>query len=159
MSINRNFKQRYKSIQGLRSFKNTLPTSIKKIVLRKGENFSKILENWKFIVGKDLFNICYPKSIHKNIQFKKKTLKIMVSRGSEVDVEYSKQKIINKFNTFVGYEAISSIKIEIFEKDTKKINITNKYVTKSKYSKKISEVKNDKIKNSLYELEKLFKLK
>ncbi len=59
----------------------------------------------------------------------------------------------------MGYEAISSIKIEIFEKDTKKINITNKYVTKSKYSKKISEVKNDKIKNSLYELEKLFKLK
>ena len=83
----------------------------------------------------------------------------MVSRGSEVDVEYSKQKIINKFNTFVGYEAISSIKIEIFEKDTKKINITNKYVTKSKYSKKISENKNDKIKNSLYELEKLVKLK
>ena len=41
MSVNSNFNQRNKTIQGLRSFKNTLPTSIKKIVLRKGENFLK----------------------------------------------------------------------------------------------------------------------
>ena len=57
-----NTKQRYNSIQGLRSFKNTLPTKIKKIISKKGEIYSKTLDNWKYLVGKDLFNICYPKS-------------------------------------------------------------------------------------------------
>ncbi len=60
-----NTKQRYNSIQGLRSFKNTLPTKIKKIISKKGEIYSKTLDNWKYLVGKDLFNICYPKSYKK----------------------------------------------------------------------------------------------
>ena len=34
-------KQRYNSIQGLRSFKNTLPTKVKKIISKKGEIYSK----------------------------------------------------------------------------------------------------------------------
>ena len=159
MSINRNFKQRYKSIQGLRSFKNTLPTSIKKIIIRKGETFSSILENWKFIVGEDLFKICYPKSIKKIDQFQKKILKIMVSRGSEVDVEYSKQNIIDKLNSYLGYEAVNSIKIETFEKEILGKNIKKKHVTKNNYSKKIYTVKNEKIKNSLLEFEKFFRIK
>ena len=159
MSINRNFKQRYKSIQGLRSFKNTLPTSIKKIIIRKGETFSSILENWKFIVGENLFKICYPKSIKKIDQFQKKTLKIMVSRGSEVDVEYSKQNIIDKLNSYLGYEAVNSIKIETFEKEILGKNIKKKHVTKNNYSKKIYTVKNEKIKNSLLEFEKSFRIK
>ena len=159
MSINRNFKQRYRSIQGLRSFKNTLPTSIKKIIIRKGETFSSILENWKFIVGEDLFKICYPKSIKKIDQFQKKILKIMVSRGSEVDVEYSKQNIIDKLNSYLGYEAVNSIKIETFEKEILGKNIKKKHVTKNNYSKKIYTVKNEKIKNSLLEFEKFFRIK
>ena len=159
MSINRNFKQRYKSIQGLRSFKNTLPTTIKKIIIRKGETFSSILESWKFIVGEDLFKTCYPKSIKKTDQFQKKTLKIMVSRGSEVDVEYSKQNIIDKLNSYLGYEAVNSIKIETFEKEILGKNIKKKHVTKNNYSKKIYTVKNEKIKNSLLEFEKFFRIK
>ena len=159
MSINRNFKQRYKSIQGLRSFKNTLPTSIKKIIIRKGETFSSILENWKFIVGEDLFKICYPKSIKKIDQFQKKILKIMVSRGSEVDVEYSKQNIIDKLNSYIGYEVVNSIKIETFEKEISVKNKKEKHVTKNNYSKKISSVKNEKVKNSLLKFEKIFRIK
>ena len=159
MSINRNFKQRYKSIQGLRLFKNTLPTSIKKIIIRKGETFSSILESWKFIVGEDLFKICYPKSIKKIDQFQKKILKIMVSRGSEVDVEYSKQNIIDKLNSYIGYEVVNSIKIETFEKEISVKNKKEKHVTKNNYSKKISSVKNEKVKNSLLKFEKIFRIK
>ena len=83
----------------------------------------------------------------------------MVSRGSEVDVEYSKQNIIDKLNSYLGYEAVNSIKIETFEKEILGKNIKKKHVTKNNYSKKIYTVKNEKIKNSLLEFEKFFRIK
>ena len=62
MSYKNNIKQRNYSIQGLRSFKDTLPTSIKKIIKKKGHIYSETLNNWKYIVGQDLFKVCYPRT-------------------------------------------------------------------------------------------------
>ena len=58
MSLKYNIKQRYKSIQGLRSFKNTLPTEVKRIIDKKGQLYSETLDNWKYIVGNELFKVC-----------------------------------------------------------------------------------------------------
>ena len=55
-------KQRNQTIQGLRSFKDTLPTNLKKIINKKGRIYSETLDNWRYIVGDDLFKVCYPKS-------------------------------------------------------------------------------------------------
>ena len=52
MSFKNNIKQRNRSFQGLRSFKDTLPTNIKKIIKKKGHIFSETLNNWKYIVGR-----------------------------------------------------------------------------------------------------------
>ena len=60
MQFKNNTKQRFKTIQGLRSFKDTLPKNIKKIIKKKGHIFSETLGNWKYIVGDELFQICYP---------------------------------------------------------------------------------------------------
>ena len=62
MQFKNNSKQRNGSIQGLRSFKDTLPKNIKKVINKKGYIYSETLNNWKYIVGEDLFNICYSKS-------------------------------------------------------------------------------------------------
>ena len=51
MKFKTDSKQRIKVIQGLRSFKNTLPPKVKKIINKKGQIYSKTLENWKKIVG------------------------------------------------------------------------------------------------------------
>ena len=51
MNIKFNSKQRYKSIQGLRSFKDTLPKEAKRILNKKGEIYNNTLDNWKYIVG------------------------------------------------------------------------------------------------------------
>ena len=45
----------------------------------------------------------------------------MVSRGSEVDVEYSKQKIINKFNTFVVMRLLAQLRLRYSKKIQKKL--------------------------------------
>ena len=51
MRSRNNTKQRNKVIQGLRSFKDTLPKNIKRIIIKKGHIFSETLNNWKYIVG------------------------------------------------------------------------------------------------------------
>ena len=56
MSFKNNIKQRNRSFQGLRSFKDTLPTNIKKIIKKKGHIFSETLNNWKYIVGRRNFS-------------------------------------------------------------------------------------------------------
>ena len=59
MKIKNNNRQRYNSIQGLRSFKDTLPTKVKKIIVKKGEIYSKTLENWKYLVGDELLSLIH----------------------------------------------------------------------------------------------------
>ena len=159
MKIKNNIKQRYKSIQGLRSFKNTLRTKVRRIIMRKGEIYSKTLDNWKFLVGEELFKVCYTRSFKKN-NSKGKCLNIMVKRGNEVDLEYSKKIIIDKINYFFGYDVVQTIRIYTFEKEIK-YDVENKIksVTKSKYEKKISEINNISIKNSLIKMNKVFKQK
>ena len=44
MEFKYNTKQRTKTIQGLRSFKDTLPKKIKKILNKKGHIYSETLE-------------------------------------------------------------------------------------------------------------------
>ena len=160
MSLKYNTKQRYKTIQGLRSFKNTLPTKVKRILDKKGRMYNETLDNWRYIVGDELFKVCYPKSFKTSNKLGGSYLIIMVKRGNEVDLEYLKKKIMNKINAYFGYEAIKNIKINTFEGEYEK-NIEKKVVnaTKKEHIKKIDNIKNDKIKKSLLELSKLIKTK
>ena len=162
MSYKNNIKQRNYIIQGLRSFKDTLPTSIKKIIKKKGHIYSETLNNWKYIVGDDLFKICYPKSFKNSNRFRVSTLHVMVKRGHEVDLEYSKKEILDKMNSFFGYPVVEKLKFISFDDDQNIISSeknTEKNVTIKKYQNKINDVKNDKIKKSLLELTKVFKQK
>ena len=160
MQFKKYIKQRKGSIQGLRSLKDTLPKNIKKVINKRGQIYSETLNNWKFIVGEDLFKVCYPKSYKNSNSFSVSTLLIMVKRGHEVDLEYSKKKIIDRMNTFFGNSIVEKIKLTSFN-DEKKITTeesklkTN--VTNNEYGNKINDVKNQKIKKSLLELTKVFK--
>tara|TARA_Y100000590_G_scaffold289402_1_gene325758 strand:- start:29 stop:385 length:357 start_codon:yes stop_codon:yes gene_type:complete len=111
MKYKSNTRQRKKSIQGLRSFKDTLPRKIRESFLKKGNIYSKITDNWKMIVGSELYNACKPKSF-KNIKNSGiKRLNIMVKRGHETEVEYSREIIKSRVNSFLGYEFINKIKL------------------------------------------------
>ena len=162
MSYKNNIKQRNYSFQGLRSFKDTLPTSIKKIIKKKGHIYSETLNNWKYVVGEDLFKVCYPKTFKNSNRFGVSTLLVMVKRGHEVDLEYSKKEILNKMNSFFGYSVVEKLKFISFDEDqnvTFSEGIKVKNVTIMKYQSKINDIKNDKIKKSLIELTKVFRQK
>ena len=162
MQFKKYTKQRNGSFQGLRSFKDTLPKNIKKIINKKGHIYSETLNNWKYIVGDNLFKVCYPKSFKNSNKFGVSSLMIMVKRGHEVDLEYSKKEIIDKMNSFFGYSVVEKLRFTSFD-DEKKIffnkNNQEHNVTNNKYEKKINDVKNEKIKRSLIELTKVFKEK
>ena len=160
MQFKNNTKQRFKTIQGLRSFKDTLPKNIKKIIKKKGHIFSETLSNWKYIVGDDLFQICYPKSFKNSNKFGVSTLQIMVKRGHEIDLEYSKKVIMDKMNSFFGYAVVEKLKFISFDDAQtkfKKLDTNENHVTNIKYADRINSIKNDKVKKSLLELTKLFK--
>ncbi len=160
MQFKNNTKQRSPSIQGLRSFKDTLPKNVKKIINKKGQIYSETLSNWKYIVGVELFNVCYPKTFKNSNRIGVSTLVIMVKRGHEVDMEYSKKDIINNMNNYFGYSVVEKIKLVTFD-DHQKIYLENEKNTKNvsinKYKKSLNDVKNDKIKKSLIELTKVFR--
>ncbi len=160
MQFKKYTKQRTASFQGLRSFKDTLPKNIKKIINKKGHIYSETLNNWKYIAGEKLFRVCYPKSFKNSNRFGVSTLIVVVKRGHEVDLEYSKKEIIEKMNEFFGYSVVEKLKFLSFDGDniisSSKGN-KEKNVTIKKYHQKINDIKNDKIKKSLLELTKVFK--
>ncbi len=161
MYFKKYIKQRNGSIQGLRSFKDTLPKNIKRVINKKGHIYSETLNNWKHIVGENLFKVCYPKTFKNSNRFGVSTLLIMVRRGHEVDLEYSKKDIMNKMNSFFGYSVVEKLKFVGFddEKKTSTESDDKKNVTNNKYLAKVNDVKNEKIKKSLFELTKVFKEK
>ena len=157
MQFKKYTKQRSRSIQGLRSFKDTLPIKVKKIINKKGSIYPEILNNWKYMVGKDLFNICYPNKFKSSNSLRSSTLEIMVNRGCEVNVEYSKKTIINKVNSFFGYVAVERLKIIAFEKNEKNNLEKIKIVSKKDFSKNLKNIKNTNLKNALMDLIKSYK--
>lgn len=163
MHIKNNIKQRNVAIQGLRSFKDTLPKNIKKIIDKKGHIYSETINNWKYIVGTELFKVCYPKTFKNSNRFGVSTLVIMVRRGHEIDLEYSKKDVLDKMNSFFGYSVVEKIKLVSFNNDEEKflsINLkSSKNVTINKYQDKIKNVTNEKIKKSLTNLVRVFKKK
>ena len=151
-------KQRMRSVQGLRSFKETLPVKVRGIIKKKGRIYSELLDNWRSIVGDNLFKICYPKSFKSENKFRGSLLEIMVKRGHEVDMEYSKKQVVERVNNFFKQNVLNNIKLITFEDNEEKFEVKIKRkATNSQYTKKISSIKNDKIKNSLLEMSKYFK--
>ena len=113
-------------------------------------------------MGEDLFKVCFPKSFKNSNKFGVSTLMIMVKRGHEVDLEYSKKKIMDKMNNLFGYSVIEKVKFTSFDDENKifskeKNKIENE--TNNRFQKKINSVKNEKIKKSLIELTRVFKKK
>ena len=162
MQYKNNTKQRFSTIQGLRSLKDTLPKNIKKIINNRGQIYSETLNNWKIIAGESLFKVCYPKSFKNSNKFGVSTLLVMVKRGHEIDLEYSKKEIMDRMNNFFGKAVVEKIRFTSFEDEQRVSSDTKlleKNVTKNKYQNKIDNVKNEKIKKSLLELTKVFKEK
>ena len=153
MHYKRNNKESKTYVQGLRSFGNTLPRGIKGILKKNGYNYSEIISKWNLLVGKDISNCCYPKSIKMTRQNNNGILILSVERGNEINVEYAKKEIINKINSYFGYKLINEIRLQTFNSTNKKVKLENPLNKSSKkFKEKINEIKNKSIRDSLSQL-------
>ena len=153
MHYKQNNKESKTYVQGLRPFGNTLPRGVKGILKKNGYNYSEIINKWNILVGRDISNCCYPKSIKMTKGNENGTLILSVERGNEINVEYSKNEIINKINSYFGYKLINEIRLQTFNslnKKNKDKNIQNK--SSKKFEEKINKIKNKDIRDSLKQL-------
>jgi len=151
-------KQSRTYVQGLRPFGNTLPRGLKGILKKNGYNYSEIISKWNILVGKDISDYAYPKSIKMKKGDSNGTLVLAIKRGDEINVEYSKREIIDKINSYFGYKLINEIKLQTFNSESEKTKNKNNLEKFSKnLQEKIKLIKSESIKNSLSQLLKAIK--
>ncbi len=158
MHYKQNNKESKTYVQGLRPFGNTLPRGLKGILKKSGYNYSEIISKWSILVGKDISNCAYPKSIKMKKGNSNGTLVLGIKRGDEIQIEYSKKEIIDKINSYFGYKLINEIKLQTFNSESKKTKNKNNLEKFSKnLQEKIEQIKSESIKNSLSQLLKAIK--
>ena len=147
---NKNNSKTQSFIQGLRPFSTSIPKSLRKYLRKGGYNYSNIVDNWTKIVNKKISDVCYPVTVKMGKEMRDGTLVLNVIHGKEVEVEYGKNEIIDKINSFFGYNCINKISLKIIQK---KINMQKQILPKIKelneIEKKIKKVDDEKLKNSL----------
>ena len=137
-------------IQGLKPFSSSIPKTLKKHLRKGGYNYSSIVDNWTKIVSKKISDACYPITVKMGKEMRNGKLILNVIHGKEMDIEYEKKEIIDKINSFFGYNCISQIILKITQD---KINTNEKVFPKikdiSRIKKKMNKVKDKDLKSSL----------
>ena len=102
-------------IQGLKPFSSSIPKSLKKHLKKGGYNYSNIVDNWTKMVSKKISDSCYPITVQMGKEMRNGTLVLNVLHGKELEIEYAKKDIIDKINSFFGYNCISQITLKIVQ--------------------------------------------
>ena len=139
-------------IQGLRPFSRSIPQGLKKLLKKGSYNFSNIIDNWSKMVGKDISKSCYPSTIKMNKEMNNGTLVLNVIHGNELTVEYGKQEIIDKINSFFGFKCIKEVKLKVIQEEKKSKKKLMMSETKKNYNNELSNIDNPSLKNSLNKL-------
>ena len=139
-------------IQGLRPFSKSLPKGLKKLLKKGSYNFSNIVDNWAKMVGKDLSNACYPSTIKMGKEMCNGTLIINVIHGNELTVEYGKQDIMDKINSFFGFKCINEIKLKVVQEKKISKQISSLNQAKMNYSNRLENINNEGLKKTLTKL-------
>ena len=144
-------------IQGLRPFSSSIPKTLKKHLRKGGYNYSNIVDNWTNMVSKKISDACYPTTVKMGKEMRNGTLVLNVIHGKELEVEYEKKEIIDKINSFFGYNCIGNIKLKITQN---KIKLNKKIFPKikniSKIEENMSRVNDNNLKSSLNNFLKAF---
>tara|TARA_B100000900_G_scaffold381549_1_gene368087 strand:- start:77 stop:562 length:486 start_codon:yes stop_codon:yes gene_type:complete len=154
---NKNNNKTQTFVQGLRPFSSSIPKTLKKYLKKSGYNYSNIIDNWTKMVGVKISDACYPIKVKMGKEMKDGNLVLNVIHGKEMVIEYEKKEIIDKINSFFGYNCIGKITLKIVEN---KINSNNKFFPKiknlSKIEEKMNNVKDNELKSSLSNFLKAF---
>ncbi len=143
-------------IQGLRPFSSSIPKTLKKHLRKGGYNYSNIVDNWTKMVSKKISNASYPITVKMGKEMKEGTLILNVMHGKELEVEYEKNEIIDKINSFFGYKCISNVVLKIAQNKIKPNKHFPKISNFEKIEDKMKKINNNTLKSSLKNFLKAF---
>ncbi len=102
------------------------------------------------MVNKKISDSCYPITVRMGKGMKNGSLVLNVTHGKEMEIEYEKKNIIEKINSFFGYNCISNIILKISHyKRIKQKRILPKIKDIDIIEKKINKVNDKDLKSAL----------
>ena len=144
-------------IQGLRPFSSSIPKTLKKHLRKGGYNYSNIVDNWTKMVSKKISDACYPATVKMGKDMKDGNLVLNVIHGKEMEKEYEKKEIIDKINSFFGYNCIGHVTLKIVQNSIKSSSkIFPKIKNLSKIEEKMDKINDNELKSSLNNFLKAF---
>ena len=99
----------------MRPFSNSIPKTLKKHLKKGGYNYSNIVDNWTKMVSKKISDSCYPITVKMGKEMRDGTLVLNVLHGKELEIEYEKREIMDKINSFFGYNCINRVTLKIVQ--------------------------------------------
>ena len=153
---NKNNNKTKTFIQGLRPFSSSIPKTLRKHLKKGGYNFSNIVDNWTKIVSEKISDACYPITVKMGKEMKDGVLVLNVIHGREMEIEYQKNEIMDKINSFFGYNCISNVTLKIVSNKINKKKLFPKIKNFGKIEEKMKNVKDNQLKRSLNNLLKAY---
>lgn len=145
---------------GLNSLSRTLDSFSRKILGARGFVEVDILTEWDKIVGPELAQYSFPQKINFGKEKNNGTLYLAVPSGAyALELQQRSKYIIDKINTYFGYNAVSNIKIiqnsgmvplQQPQKTAQKISVTKEQ--KEQITALTNEINNEDLKNILIKL-------
>ena len=153
---NKNNNKTKTFIQGLRPFSSSIPKTLRKHLKKGGYNFSNIVDNWTKIVSEKISDACYPITVKMGKEMKDGVLVLNVIHGKEMEIEYKKNELMDKINSFFGYNCISNVTLKIVSNKINKKKLFPKIQNFEKIEEKMKNVKDNQLKRSLNNLLKAY---
>ena len=109
------------------------------------------------MVSKKISDSSYPITVKMGKEMKNGTLVLNVLHGKELEIEYSRNEIIDKINSFFGYDCIKKVELKIVQEKIKSENIQARKIKNfAKLDEKINNLDDNQLKSSLSNLLKAF---
>ena len=153
---NKNNNKTKTFIQGLRPFSSSIPKTLRKHLKKGGYNFSNIVDNWTKIVSEKISDACYPITVKMGKEMKDGVLVLNVIHGREMEIEYKKNEIMDKINSFFGYNCINNVTLKIVSNKINKKKLFPKIQNFEQIEEKMKNVKDNQLKRSLNNLLKAY---
>ncbi len=109
------------------------------------------------MVSKEISDSCYPITVKMGKEMRDGNIVLNVIHGKELEIEYAKKEIIDKINSFFGYNCINQVTLKIVQEKVKtRPNQFPEIKDFLKINEKIDKVSDNQLKSSLNNFLKAF---
>ena len=139
-----------RSFSTLKPIHTLLPENLKKLIKNHPtSNYENLKKSWNKIVGENLSKKCELVKVQKYNS--ENSIFLKVGRNYLIDVDYSRDEIIEKVNSFLGFKFASKILINIKENKSPQ-GVKKELKLNKKMENLIDSLHDEELKNKLKNL-------